>query len=120
MKQRVFSEFPFRSITEIEFLKRGFVFDKQLNRWIAPLRESAIAEMLNWTKKGAEGDQITLDNMAFALREFSLHGETTFYFWREALLDLKIKNFPGLDPHGDMPLDFANTYKRVLNQEYFF
>jgi hypothetical protein len=71
---------PFRSLNECEFLKRSFYLDRTLNRWIAPLRESAIAEMLNWTKKGKEGDQITLDNLCFALREFSLHGKISSIF----------------------------------------
>jgi hypothetical protein len=109
----------FRSLNEVEFLKRSFYLDKKLNRWVAPLRESAIAEMLNWTKKGKEGEQITLDNMCFALREFSLHGKKKFEFWREHLLELKNNLFPFMRPHGDMPLDFENTYSKVLELEYF-
>lgn len=110
----------FRKLSEIEFLKRGFKKDKKLNRWLAPLRESAIAEMLNWTKKGKEGDQITLDNMVFALREFSLHGRPKFDHWKKFLLDLKNELFPGMMPHGDIPLNFENTYKSVLDLEYYF
>jgi len=54
----------YRKLTEVEFLKRGFKKDKALGRWIGPLRESAIVEMLNWTKKGLLGDTITVDNIA--------------------------------------------------------
>lgn len=112
--------FAFRKLSDIEFLKRSFKKDKQLNRWIAPLRESAIAEMLNWTKKGKEGNQITLDNMCFALREFALHGKKKFEFWRDAIVNLKQELFPYMVPHGDMPLNYENTYKTVLNLEYYF
>lgn len=112
--------YPFRALSDCEFLKRTFYLDKKLNRWIAPLRESAIAEMLNWTKKGKEGDQITLDNMCFALREFSLHGKHKFNSWKIHLLELKQKLFPDMKPHGDMPLDFGLTYSEVLRLEYYF
>lgn len=112
--------FPFRKLSDVEFLKRSFRKDKKLNRWVAPLRESAVASMLNWTKKGKEGNQITLDNMVFALREFSLHGKKKFEFWRDSLVDLKQKHFQYMVPHGDMPLNFENTYKAVLDLEYYF
>lgn len=111
---------PFRPITEIEFLKRSFYKDQVLNRWIAPLREEAIAEMLNWTKKGKEGSQISLDNVVFAMREFSLHGYAKFEHWKKHLLDLCNEQFPNMKPHGDFPLDFNNTYKSVLDLEYYF
>lgn len=112
--------FPFRPLTEIEFLKRSFRKDFLLNRWVAPLRESAIAEMLNWTKKGKEGDQISVDNLIFAIREFSLHGEEKFNFWKNHLLALKQKVLPLVQPHGDLPLNFKTCYFDVLKLEYFF
>jgi len=111
---------PFRRLSEVEFLKRGFKFDDKNNRFIAPLRESAIAEMLNWTKKGQEADQITLDNMCFALREFSLHGKETFEHWKDNLLALKQEKFQFQEPHGSFPLNYDNTYEEVLKLEYYF
>jgi hypothetical protein len=112
--------YSFRKLKDVEFLKRSFSFDKTRNRWIAPLRLSAIAEMLNWTKKGNEGDQITVDNMCFALREFSLHGEKVFEHWRKNLVDIKQRVLPDIDAHGELPLNFKDTYEAVLDLEYYF
>jgi hypothetical protein len=57
------------------FLKRGFRFDDPLQRWVAPLDQKTIFSMLDWTKKGASADSITLDNCENACREWVLHGK---------------------------------------------
>jgi hypothetical protein len=110
----------FRQLCDVEFLKRSFRKDKVLNRWVAPLRESAIAEMLNWTKRRKEGDQISVDNMLFAIREFSLHGQEKFEYWRDHLVSIKQEVLPEIQPHGDIPLNFQDCYSNVLGLEYYF
>jgi hypothetical protein len=40
-----------RSLTEVGFLKRSFVFDPRENLWIAPLELKSILKMVDWTKK---------------------------------------------------------------------
>jgi hypothetical protein len=108
------AKYAFRPITEVEFLKRSFRRIPSRNRWVAPLREEAIAEMLNWTKKDRESAQITLDNMVFAIREFSLHGEEKFQYWKEEIMHLKHKIFPRMLPHGDIPMNYELCLEKVL------
>lgn len=111
---------PARKLSNVEFLKRSFVLDRSLNRWVAPLREEAIINMLNWTKKGLCDDQITVDNMVFALREFSLHGIYKFNYWKTVLLNLKTMYLPNINPHSEFEVDFDNAYSNVLKEEYYF
>jgi len=68
---------PFRLITEVEFLKRSFRFEKYDHRWVAPLRTESILESIYWTKK-KNGMKITQGNLFVALREMSLHGKKEF------------------------------------------
>lgn len=68
----------FSSILEVEFLKRGFRFDKSLNRWVSTLRLSVILEMVLWTKNKYDSVKITIDNVDTALMELSLHGKEVF------------------------------------------
>jgi hypothetical protein len=112
--------YAFRPITDVEFLKRSFIKIEHLNRWVAPLREEAIAEMLNWTQKGREGSQISLDNLVFAIREFSLHGEQKFEYWKKHLLELKQEVFPHMKPHGEIPLKYNLCLDAVLKLKYEF
>lgn len=67
-----------RKLTEITFLKREFRFASSINRWVAPLDKSTILSMLDWTKKGASSEAITLDNCDNAAREWSLHGRAYY------------------------------------------
>lgn len=69
---------PFRMLEECTFLKRGFAFHHMLNRWVAPLDKSTILSMLDWTKRGASADSITLDNCNNAMREWVLHGKSYY------------------------------------------
>jgi hypothetical protein len=68
----------FRSIDRIDFLKRGFIYDPVLDRYLAPLSLEVVLEIPYWTKKGSISDQITMDNVAAAMRELSLHPRHIF------------------------------------------
>lgn len=110
---------PFRPISEIEFLKRTFSFNKTYNRWIAPLRVDSIVETLNWSKKGNDRDQDTADNLVSSIREFALHGEETFRHWSLSLRDLKDKYLPEIIPAGEMVLDYRKALRDVLKIDAF-
>jgi len=112
---------PFRLITEVDFLKRGFKpyrFNGLL-RWTAPIRIETITEMLNWTKRGYLSDQITVNNINTALREFSLHGNAVYDYWRPRLMALRDKCYPGLFPDGGELTDWKRTLMEVLNTEHY-
>ena len=67
----------FKTLEECSFLKRGFHFDYDQNRYLAPLDIDVILEMLNWTRTNAPPGSIeqTIDTCAL---ELSLHGQDTF------------------------------------------
>nr|ASM93984.1 putative ORF1 [Caledonia beadlet anemone dicistro-like virus 2] len=68
----------FRSLKDVNFLKRSFVFSEELQRYIAPLEERVIYEMLNWTRNTIDPDEILMMNVETAAREMALHGRNKF------------------------------------------
>jgi len=105
--------YKFRALHEVEFLKRTFRFEKVLGLWLGPLRLDAITEMLNWTKKGPIGDQIAVDNVIIALREFTLHGKKCYDYWFEVLVELSGVLYPEVHSNGDYVCDHLEAIKKV-------
>jgi hypothetical protein len=83
----------FRNIDEVEFLKRGFAYKNNLNRWVAPLRLSVILNIPMWTKKGSQGEKITVDNLSVCFRELSLHSINKFVWWSKKIKEA-VNNTP--------------------------
>lgn len=71
----------FRKLDEVSFLKREFVYDDELKRYIAPLELGVITEMPYWTKVNDESDFIVRDNLEAAVRELALHEEEVWDKW---------------------------------------
>lgn len=68
-----------RTLPEINFLKRGFVWDNEECRYLAPLDIGVIYEMMNWIRTNdVDTDELLIDNIHNALREMSLHGREKF------------------------------------------
>lgn len=65
-----------RRITDIEYLKRSFVYNKELNRWMGPLRQTKVLEMPYWTRK--DDDDITKDKVEDCLVELAYAGKKDF------------------------------------------
>lgn len=61
-----------RPLEEIEFLKRGFVFNEELQRFVAPLRLVKALEMPYWTTKNDEA--IVKEKTEVVLTELALRG----------------------------------------------
>ncbi|UPT53694.1 MAG: hypothetical protein 1 [Zeugodacus cucurbitae dicistrovirus] len=77
----------YRSLKEIAFLKRKFVYDIGLSKWMAPLDESVIWEMLNWKRVNEISAKEALRvSVATALREMVLHGEEKYNSFVKTLL----------------------------------
>jgi len=74
-----------RNITEISYLKRKFVFDADLNQWIAPLSLSTILETPMWIHKCPDQVAQTIANLEFSLKELSLHDNNTWDEWAPKL-----------------------------------
>jgi len=77
---------PFRSLSEITFLKRSFRYEPILGRMVAPLDIDSILEMAYWTKRGPLRLQIEEDNIEECLQQLSLHDNVTFDFWAEKVV----------------------------------
>jgi len=72
------AEHVFRPLTEVEFLKRKFVFDVDLNRWMAPLSFDSIAEMMNWVRTKIPLPVALKLNYQCVLRELCMYNEEKF------------------------------------------
>jgi len=85
-----------RKLTDITFLKRKFVFNNDLGRWLAPLDHDTIEEICYWTKTGANADQIVADHCDSMIMEWSLHGEEHFEKYVGLLTDSFREKYPNL------------------------
>jgi hypothetical protein len=72
-------ELSLRKLSDVEFLKRSFVFDQKYQRYIAPLRLDVILEIPYWTRKIPNmKETIEETNLQVSLDELSLHGAEVF------------------------------------------
>ncbi len=109
---------PLRPLEACEFLKRKFRFDRVHNFWVGPLNLDSIFKSLNWTKRGHQSHQITVDQLSSTLDELSLHGREIFGLYASALIDLKNKYLKEYEPHRPMFNDYDYVYFRALSLEY--
>lgn len=72
------SAVDWRSLSQVEFLKRSFRYDSEIRMFVAPWRLSELLECLYWTKDNSQRIQIVHDKMELVLRELSLHGREVF------------------------------------------
>lgn len=74
-----------RDLSEVAFLKRHFVWNDEIQRYIAPLDLDVVLEIFQWTKKGMSRNDITIANINVTLRELSLHGKEIFNHYCQKL-----------------------------------
>lgn len=67
-----------RRISDVTFLKRGFKFHPDINKWCAPLDIGTIQDMVQWTKRGSHQTENVLMTCQTAILETSLHGRHVF------------------------------------------
>jgi len=102
-----------RSITEVSYLKRMFRYDSSRRRWVAPLDIDSILECLYWTRRRDDAEVITQQNVDFALKELSLHGEDIYSKYAPRIISHSVKKL------GFMP-DFAtysSAYEAALTAD---
>lgn len=104
----------YRTLSEVQFLKRSFQFDSKLKRHVAPLDQSVIYEMLNWVRKSKSTlnvDDVLLTNVQVAFREIVYHGEDAYNELKQRLtsnLHLFPKNnLPIIRPYLNLLLDVS-------------
>lgn len=105
-----------RTLNEIKFLKRGFVYSSEVGRYIAPLEENVIYEMLNWTRNTIDPDEILLTNVQTAAREMALHGKHKFSNFKKEIsqIEQEFKLIPQILTYGEYLLDMK------LNPDEYF
>lgn len=83
-----------RSLAEVSFLKRRFIYSPDAARYIAPLHLNTIMQMIRWTKKGCDSDAITVANVHNAFRELSLHGRENYLRYGIYIFKHAAKQYP--------------------------
>jgi hypothetical protein len=68
----------FRSISEVSFLKRSFVFCPKYKRYIAPLSMKTLDNMLNFVKFNMDQDSVVKQAFHSWHREMALHDESEY------------------------------------------
>jgi len=74
---------PYRSIGEIAYLKRSFVWSTDEHQFIAPLELGVVLEMINWIRGDFDQEEATKENMQTSAFELSLHGREVFEYWTD-------------------------------------
>lgn len=97
---------PFRPIEDVEFLKRGFRYNRLTSKYVAPLRLDTVLEIPFWTKRNADRHAIAADNALEALNELSLHDEEIYDTWAPQIIESFREEYPN------------SQTKRPLDQSY--
>jgi len=113
------SETSLRNLDQVEFLKRGFKFDSDLNKWIAPLRFEVVQQIPYYTKK-YDSERITLDCINEALNESALHGKETFEKERDVWRNAMRKYFPGHLLSRSLEMAYESRKALVLNDLVYY
>lgn len=83
---------PYIDISQISFLKRGFIWNEDLEKWTAPLEVKSIAKSLHnyMFRRGSDvlPEQIAAQAIYNANMEFFYHGREVFEERREQLLEV--------------------------------
>lgn len=108
-----------RNLSEIEFLKRSFVFDPNENLYVAPLRLRSILKMVDWTKRKHKV-KIVCDNVVTCIKELSLHEREVFDFYSEQIIKSFRECYPFEHTHEPLDIDFFRRREQVLNSPGFY
>lgn len=70
---------PYRSLSEVSFLKRSFLWNDELSMYVGVLPVDLLLDIANWVRTGAEDPYvITVDNLKTIAAELALHGREIF------------------------------------------
>lgn len=81
METKQASAGDYRPLTEVSFLKRGFVFDYQMQIFIGPLELDSIVECFNWIHQTTDEYGVMEQNFLMANAELALHNADVFNEW---------------------------------------
>jgi len=103
-----------RSLEDVTFLKRSFVWDARLRRWVAPLSLDSVLEIPFWVREGASSTADVENNLKICFEELSLHSEEVFEFWKKrivkAVYDVRSISLPA-------NTDYFSLRREVLSRD---
>jgi len=104
-----------RKITEVQFLKRMFVYDINYCRWIAPLELASILEAPYWkTRGGTDKDLATCVEQS--LGELSFHGDSVYTPTSVLIIDACVRNGVSIPSR----TSWESVYAYTLNREALY
>lgn len=86
-----------KSLSKSSFLKRGFRFDREFGRYVAPLDLASIMDMVNWQKESSNSYADCEAIISTALDELVYHGKELYNQYSAQLLGA-IARVPELTP----------------------
>jgi hypothetical protein len=70
---------PFRSLQEVTFLKRNFIWNSDIHMYVGALPVDLLLDITNWCRSGGQDPYvITVDNLHAISSEIALHGVEVF------------------------------------------
>ncbi len=87
-----------RSILEISFLKRAWVFDPIACTYISPLSLDTVLEMPQWSTKKDRDFNYVRDTVDTALKELSAHGDLIWKEWSGKIKDASVEHLGYMSP----------------------
>jgi hypothetical protein len=108
-----------RSLLEVEFLKRTFLFDTSSHMWICPLNLKSIQKMIDWTNR-VDGDQVTSQNVITALRELSLHNKVIYDDVMIKISRRFKRRYPGVTTSEEIEMPFESRKSLTLKTVAFY
>lgn len=77
---------PFTTADECQFCKRKFRFEERVGKYVAPIDVKSIWRAIHcYTDKGAQPEEVFLQNLSMAYRNLAFHDESVFLHWTEKL-----------------------------------
>jgi len=103
-----------KPITDVDFLKRKFRFERTLGRYVGPIDLNTPMESLQWTQR-SDPYGVTADKIQSSIREFSLHGEETFNLLTPLVLKAYTKNY-GQQARWPSSTDYATVLDEIESE----
>jgi len=76
---------PYRTLSEVGYLKRQFKWDPFEQRYLAPIDINTCTEMVNWIRQCVDHGDATVANIENAAMELALHDHEIFQYWTEKM-----------------------------------
>jgi hypothetical protein len=119
---------PFRTISQVTFLKRSFKWDENVGAIVAPLDEKSIYKMIsvNMRSRTTSDEDVTMACVSSAVREMFFYGKEKFTTFRETLRQCVFES--GLEKYitcvtfptyGSLIADFWRNSKNInINRKF--